>query len=102
MAGLMRTGSRHPRDERRGAREVHDVVHVVAVARTLLIPHAGDGAVEAVAEPVHGQGHHEQPCAPRRGVDRGERRSSRHHRHKRQRGQMRPTSRRPASERRYG
>ena len=40
-----------------GARpdQVDDVVHVVAVARPLLVPHPGEGAVEAVAEPVDGE-----------------------------------------------
>ena len=47
----------HAEAPEEGARpdQIDDVVHVVAVARPLLIPHPGQGAVEAVAEPVDGE-----------------------------------------------
>ena len=44
-------------EERDGVDEVDDVIDVEAVARPLLMAHARDGAVEAVAKPVDCQEH---------------------------------------------
>src|SRR5207237_8084468 len=44
-----------PAGERRESNRVEHVIDVEAVARPLLAPHAGQGAVKTVAEPVERQ-----------------------------------------------
>ena len=46
---------RQPGHERQAAEAVDDVVHVEAVARTLLLAHPGQCSVETVSQPVEGQ-----------------------------------------------
>ena len=59
IARRHRSRERHAADDRGGTREIDDMVHVEAVARTLPIANARDRPVEAVAEPVCGQEHDE-------------------------------------------
>ena len=54
-----------PADERGRARQIDDVIDVVAVARTRLVADAGERPVEAVAEPVEREGDGEQVRRPR-------------------------------------
>ena len=49
------------RDDHEGADRVEDVVDVEPVARPLAVADPGDGAVEAVAEPVDRQEHDDEP-----------------------------------------
>jgi len=49
-------GAREPGEDERRARDVYDVVDVIAVPRPLNTPHASDRAIQAVAEPVGEQG----------------------------------------------
>ena len=53
--GMHVSRKRQPAHERQPAEAVDDVVHVEAVARTLLLPHPGQCAVEAVSQPVERQ-----------------------------------------------
>jgi hypothetical protein len=48
-------GASESSKQQRGADDVEDVIDVEAVSRPLGAAHAGHGAVEAVAEPVHRQ-----------------------------------------------
>jgi hypothetical protein len=52
------SGCRQAREQQRRARQINNVIDVIAVARALLIAHARHGAVEAVAEPVEEQAQH--------------------------------------------
>ncbi len=58
------SGHRQPAQQRRRSKDVHDVIHVEAVARPLLPAHARQGSVEAVAQPVQNDEHNPQSQRP--------------------------------------
>ena len=60
----MKPPSDEPADDEQDADGVEHVIDVEAVARPLVMAHARERAVEAVAEPVHGQEQHDARRAP--------------------------------------
>ena len=54
-------GAGQPGEQHRGADDVEHVIDVVAVTRPLDEADTCEGAIEAVAEPVHGQCHDDHP-----------------------------------------
>jgi len=65
------------------AGEIDDVIDVVPVSRPLPAPDARERAVEAVAEPIDGQGEDVDGCRPERDAHCRERRAAGDHRRKR-------------------
>ena len=57
---VQQSGAAKPAHQRDGSKDVHHVIHVEAIARTLLLAHAGQGSIQAVSQPVEHQAQNHQ------------------------------------------
>ena len=52
---MQKAGAGEAAHQRDGAEDVHDVIYVEAIARTLVAAHAGQGSIHAISQPVERQ-----------------------------------------------
>ena len=75
-------------EQEHAAKRIDNVIHVEAVARSLVLTDAGERAVEAVAEPIHGEAQDDEKETDWGDARQPVRQSRTQHRHERQQRQM--------------